>query len=161
MHYVVNASPFSFHLSIVLDCRSFPLRDGNFLFRFIRVVASLFEASRSFSWSTFTRFWASWKYFSSSKKGFEYGLPYKGLFACLSMNDNKYAEDFKVSLLAVKKDSHLTTMNFVIFWHTPHFSFLRRLFSLSFTFVFNCQRIYCYSRRYCLNPACLLQIADS
>ena len=32
---------FSFFLR---DCRSFPMRDGNFLFRFIRVAASLFEA---------------------------------------------------------------------------------------------------------------------
>ena len=45
MPSVVNASPLSFHLSIVPDCRSFPMRDGNFLFRFIRVVASLFKTS--------------------------------------------------------------------------------------------------------------------
>ena len=30
----------------------------------------------------------------------------------------------------------------------------------SLIFVFNCQRICCCSRRYCLNPACLLK-ADS
>ena len=47
-------------------------------------------------------------------------------FRLLSMNDNKSAEDFKVSFMVVKQDSHLTTsslllqpsmiaMNFVIF----------------------------------------------
>ena len=53
---------FSFSLR---DCWSSPMRDGTFLFRFIRVVASLFETSSSFLWSTFTGSWASWNYFSS------------------------------------------------------------------------------------------------
>ena len=83
MPSIVNAFPLifpPFFCSFFLrDCRSFPVRDENFRFRFISVVASLFEASWHFSWSTFTRSWASWKYFSSSlaERVFEYGLLYK------------------------------------------------------------------------------------
>ena len=67
-----------------LCCKHFSFNFLTFLsFRFSRVVASLFEASWGFSWSTFTYSWASWKYFSSSlAKGLEYDLLYKGLFAC-------------------------------------------------------------------------------
>ena len=77
---VVNASPLIFppffcSLFFLRDCRSFPMRDGNFLFGFISVV----EASWRFSWSTFTRSWASWKNLSSSlaTRVLEYGLFYK------------------------------------------------------------------------------------
>ena len=84
--YALCCKRFSFNFPTFLllsfflrDCRSFPVRDENFRFRFISVVASLFEASWRFSWSTFTRSWASWKYFSSSlaERVFEYGLLYK------------------------------------------------------------------------------------
>ena len=91
-------------------------------------------------------------------------------FCLLSMNDNKYksAEDFKVSFIVVKQDLHWTTSSLLLqpsppaspydIWRTPHFSFRRRLFSLSDkSFVFTCLCICCCSRRYCLNPTCLLQ----
>jgi len=54
----------------------------------------------------------------------EYSLLYKGLFACLSMNDNKYAEDFKVPLLVVKKNSHLTTSSRLLQPSTPSMNFV-------------------------------------
>ena len=64
---VVNASFHLFLFSFFLhDCRSFPMQNGNFLFGYIKDVATLCEASWSFSWSTFARSWASWRYFSSS-----------------------------------------------------------------------------------------------
>ena len=68
----------------------------------------------------------------------------------LSINESKSDAELKASLTVVKEDSHFATsplplhpstpdMNFVMFWHTPQFSFLSKLFSLSeraFIFVF-------------------------
>ena len=131
---------FSFFLR---DWRLFPMRHGNFLFRLIIVVVNLLETFLSSSYIAFTRSWASWKYLSSSlANGFGICSSVYRFFRLLSMNDNKSAAELKASFIVVKQDSHFATsslplqpstpgMNLLMFWHTPHFSFLSRLFSLS------------------------------
>ena len=49
----------------------------------------------------------------------EYGLLYKGLFGCRRRITNLLTEDFKVSFIVVKQDSHLTTSLLLLQPSTP------------------------------------------
>ena len=144
-------SPVFFSLFFLRDCQSFQMRDANFLSRVILVVVSSFEAFWNSSWSTFTHSKLPKNITTCHlQRVLEYGLPCKGLFTfCRCINDNKFAAEFKVSLYSGEAGLTLTNViaahstihacdEFRDFWHAPHFSFLRRLFSYMTGILFLC-----------------------
>ena len=118
---------FSFFLP---DCRSFPIWDGNFLSGLLGLLLAylrLLEVFRAAPLLVRENIFAR-----CLQRVLEYGLLYKGLFGCRRRITNLLTEDFKVSFIVVKQDSHLTTsllllqpstpaMNLAIFWHIPPF----------------------------------------
>ena len=162
-------SPVFFSLFFLRDCQSFQMRDANFLSRVILVVVSSFEAFWNSSWSTFTHSKLPKNITTCHlQRVLEYGLPYKGLFTFCRWMITNLLHNSRCHSTVAKQDLHLPTsslliqpstpaMNFVIFDMLPTSRF-RRLLSLYdryFIFMFNCQRICCFSRRCHLNPPCL------
>ena len=149
--FFFNSFTFLFFSFFLRDCQYFQMRDANFLSRVILVVVSSFEAFWNSSWSTFTHSKLPKNITTCHlQRVLEYGLPCKGLFTfCRCINDNKFAAEFKVSLYSGEAGLTLTNViaahstihacdEFRDFWHAPHFSFLRRLFSYTTGILFLC-----------------------
>ena len=141
MPSAVNASLLILLLSLLRDCRSLLKRDGNFVFSSIRVVVSSFEISWNSSCGALIRSLASWKYINLSiAKCF--GLLCKEIFGRCRWIITKLLRKSRCHLQWPSRthtwQSHRFSCNyprlppnFVVFWPTPYFSFLRISFCLS------------------------------
>ena len=111
-----------------------------------------------FNLTTLFLFFSSPYYDSQLHRILEYCILYKGLFArCRWITVAKKVSYVTTSSLLLQPPT--PAMNFVMFWPTSYFFFLRGLISLShrsFIFVLNCQKNRCCSRRYHFNLPCLL-----
>ena len=141
MPSAVNASLLILLSLLLRYCRSLLKRDGNFVFSSIRVVVSSFEISWNSSCGALIRSLASWKYINLSiAKCF--GLLCKGIFARCRWIITKLLRKSRCHLQWPSRthtwQSHRFSCNhprlppnFVAFWPTPYFSFLRISFCLS------------------------------
>ena len=148
---LIILSPFFFSPFFLRHCQSFQMRDANFLSRVILVVVSSFEAFWNSSWSTFTHSKLPKNITTCHlQRVLEYGLPYKGLFTFCRWMITNLLHNSRCHSTVAKQDLHLPTSSLLIsstihacdefrdFWHAPHFSFLRRLFSYTTGILFLC-----------------------
>ena len=155
MPSVVNASPLILLSLLLRYCRSFLMRDGNFVFSSIRVVVSSFETSWNSSWGTLIRSLASWKYINLSIAS-RFSLLFKGIFARCRWGITKLLRKSRCHLQWPSRthtwQSHRFSCNhprlppyFLIFWPTPYFSLLRRSFCLSDRSCISCLTAFTFS----------------